>query len=280
MTTRLEASTAVVQLRNGTNILYTDGRSIMPGALPQRALTPFLIAPKVKRVLSIGFGSGQLARILTKSFPYSQIDCVELDGNMASTTTFFGTSDIFSMPNFRLFIDDGRQHMLRSPLEYDLISADTFTHSINTQIYGSGFFAVARSALSQDGTFFITVPIQDLPSQKEAEIILRTAANSFPYTYVIAPKGMVAIIGRKQPLPSNLKVRQIPNTLLRKLPFQLKGTDIFQLTPDILSQFSSMRINSDDHPYFFPLMRRERPGSGQKIYAYIRSLGNKELEKP
>ncbi|MEC7984579.1 MAG: hypothetical protein VX278_05415, partial [Myxococcota bacterium] len=94
----LEATTAVVRSAQGSNILYTDGRAIMPGALPQRTLTPFLVAPTIKRVLSIGFGSGQLARLVAQSFPKSQVDCVELDGNMVQTTEFFGTSDIFSLP--------------------------------------------------------------------------------------------------------------------------------------------------------------------------------------
>jgi len=270
----LEATTAVVRTPRGDPTLYTDGRSITPGALPQRALTPFLFAPVTDRVLSIGFGSGQLALMVAQHFPNSQIDCVELDGNMAQTTSFFGTSELFELPNFKLYIDDGRQHMLRSPKRYDVILADTFTHSINTQIYGSGFFAVARAALTEQGSFFITVPLQDLPSKTEAEIILRTAAASFPYAYVIAPQGMVGIIGRSQPLDVERGIRGLPQTLRRELNFTLRTTDIYRIDDSVLAKFDSQRVNSDDRPYFFPLAATGEPSTAQSMYSQIRRWGD------
>jgi len=267
----LEATTAVVQTRERGPLLYTDGRAIMPGALPRRALTPFLLAPRIEQVLSIGFGSGQLAMMLVQHFPDSQIDCVELDGNMAKTTRFFGTESIFSYPNFQLYIDDGRQHLLRSKGTYDVILADTFTHSINTQIYGAGFFTAAREALSPDGSFFITVPLQDLPSTVEAEIILRTAATSFPYAYVIAPQGMLAILGRTKPLPED--IRDLPSSLRHQLQFTLQRGDVYPVNDSVLAVFSSDRSNTDDRPYFFPLMQRSKPDSGERIRQKIRSWG-------
>jgi len=269
----LEATTAVVETPNGHPTLYTDGRSITPGALPQRALTPFLIAPKTDRALAIGFGSGQLAQLIVQNLPEVQLDCVELDGNMARATGFFGTTDIFDEPNFRLFADDGRQHLLRNRDTYDLVIADTFTHAINPQIYGSGFFAVARDALTEEGSFFITVPLQDLPSDVEAQIILRTAAMSFPHAYVIAPQGLLAILGRKQPLDTAARIGRLPDTLQRRIHFRLQWRDIYRIDEAILAGFETDRINTDDRPYFFPLMRASPPGLGERMRRRIRGWG-------
>jgi spermidine synthase len=274
----LEATTAVALPPDGNTTLYTNGKSITPGALPQRALTPFLVAPVADRVLSIGFGSGQLALMVAENFPDTQLDCVELDGNMAQTTEFFGTTALLSLPNFKLFIDDGRQHMLRSPRTYDVILADTFTHSINTQIYGSGFFQVAREALTEQGSFFITVPLQDLPSDTEAEIILRTAAQSFPHAYVLAPNGMVGIIGRTQPLDVESALHALPQTLQGELSFELTPTDIYEIDDQVLAQFGSDRINSDDQPYFFPLMQKAEAGTAEQMHDRIRGWGQLSAE--
>ena len=49
----LEATTAVVQSAVGKNILYSNGKAIMPGALPRRALTPFLLAPNLMAKLAL-----------------------------------------------------------------------------------------------------------------------------------------------------------------------------------------------------------------------------------
>ena len=269
----LEATTAVVRTPSGEVTLYTDGRSITPGALPQRTLTALMIAPEIDRVLSIGFGSGQLAEMVARGFPDTQFDCVELDGNMAKTTDFFGTSDLLSLPNFELYVDDGRQHLLRSPKAYDVIIADTFTHSINTQIYGAGFFSVARRSLTSNGSFFITVPLQDLPSVNEAEIILRTAFESFPFVYVLAPQGMVAILGRTQPLDWASGIRTLPQSLAGELSFELSADDVYLLEDSILNAFVTERVNSDDHPYFFPLTQHSSPTVAQAMHAQIRALG-------
>ena len=267
----LEATTAVVLRPDRGPILYTNGRSITPGALPRRSITPFLIAPKYDRVLSVGFGSGQLAKLLAENFPNSQIDCVELDGNMVQTTQFFGTEEIFTLSNFTLYVDDGRQHLLRNKGVYDVIYADTFTHSINTQIYGQGFFTDARRALTEDGSFFITVPLQDLPTVQEAEVILRTAYESFPYAYVIAPQGMLAIVGRNKPLAK--EIRALPRALKNRLRFTLSPNDIYQIDTSVVEQFVSTRVNTDDHPYFFPLMKRSHPGNGEEMRLKIREWG-------
>ena len=105
----------------------------------------------------------------------------------------------------------------------------------------------------------------------EAEIILRTAADSFPYAYVIAPQGMVAILGRTKPLVKG--IRSLPDSLSRRLQFTLKNSDIYRIDDSVMAAFSSDRSNTDDRPYFFPLMRRSEPSSGEHMRLLIRSWG-------
>ena len=134
---------------------------------------------------------------------------------------------------------------------------------------------MARRALSDDGSFFITVPLEDLPSPVEAEIILRTAFNSFPYVYVLAPRGMVAIVGRKQSLDVK-SINPLPAQLQNMLSIALQPSDMYLLTPEIVDSFSSHRINSDDRPYFFPLTSRSTPGAGEEMRRLIQEWGSRK----
>ena len=83
---------------------------------------------------------------------------------------------------------------------------------------------------------------------------------------------MVAILGRTKALSND--IYSLPEALKGKLRFTLTENDIYRIDESIVGDFTSHRTNTDDHPYFFPLMRRAEPNSGERMRQMIRSWGN------
>jgi hypothetical protein len=88
----------------------------------------------------------------------------------------------------------------------------------------------------------------------------------------------VGIIGRTQPLEIDSALQALPQTLQGELSFELSPADIYEIDAEVLAQFGSDRINSDDHPYFFPLMQRAGPGTAEQMHERIRAWGQLSAE--
>ena len=270
----LEATTVVADLPGaGGTLLFTDGKAIVANDQKNRALVPMLVVPSRSTVLLIGFGTGLSAHQVLANFPGTRVESAELDGNMARTAHFFGTEGLWSDPDFALTIADGRQHMLATPGRYDLIINDTWTQAINHEVYSSGFFGVARDALTEDGTFYIRVPLEDLNRTEDLEVILRTAAESFPYAYAMVTTGLSAILGRNHPLPDTpFRYDLLSSSLQRDFPFRFRREDVKRIDEGVLSRLETDRVNSDDQPWFFPLQRGVDPSHGDRMKRTVEAV--------
>jgi len=269
----LEATTVVADSPQRGTLLFTDGKSIVAQDQKNRALVPMLVVPSRQTVLLIGFGTGLSASQVLENFPGTRVESAELDGNMARTAHYFGTEGLWTNPDFHLEIADGRQHMLATPGRYDLIINDTWTQAINHEVYSSGFFGVARQALTDDGTFYIRVPLEDLNRPQDLEVILRTAAESFPYAYAMVTTGLSAILGRTQPLPETpFRYDLLSPTVQRNFPFRFRRDDVKPIDETVLARLESDRVNSDDRPWFFPLQRGVDPSHGERMKRTVEAL--------
>ncbi len=270
----LEATTVVADSPNmGGTLLFTDGKAIVANDQKNRALVPMLVVPSRQTVLLIGFGTGLSAWQVLENFPGTRVESAELDGNMAHTAHFFGTEGLWSDPDFHLEIADGRQHMLATQGRYDLIINDTWTQAINHEVYSSGFFGVAREALTDDGTFYIRVPLEDLNRSEDLEVILRTAAESFPYAYAMVTTGLSAILGRTRPLPDTpFRYDLLSPQVQRSFPFRFRRDDVVRIDEAVLARLETDRVNSDDRPWFFPLQRGVDPSHGERMKRTVGEL--------
>ncbi len=256
----LEASTAVIDVPSEMgNILYTNGVRIPPSFSGERTVLPVALVGHARRVLLIGFGTGSSAKVLLQTFPDIEVDCVELDDNQSRTTPFFGTEEILDDPRFHLYLEDGRQFMLRSEHRYDAIVIDSFGQSINQEFYNIDFFRQAEAILADDGLFFAKVPIAALASPEEVEVIVRSAVHGFAYTYFLHKGLFPAIIGRKNPLelvPADEldpPLHEVAHSL-----YEIARTTITPVDSSVFDRMTSEHINSDEWPYFFEPQRTER----------------------
>jgi spermidine synthase len=85
----------------------------------------FLVQPRVKRFLMIGFGGGQITNYLFRRFPDMEIDGVDIDGEVIRLARkYFGVPD---SPRYRTHAADGRLFIEQAgPQKWDMILLDAF----------------------------------------------------------------------------------------------------------------------------------------------------------
>jgi len=252
----LEATTVVLNdARERQNVLYTNAVSIEANAQAGRVAMPMVLAPTHRRVLLIGFGTGSSAKSLLDNLPDIRLDCVELDGNQIASAGYFGTERVLTDPRFQLVVDDGRQYFLRNPGTWDLIVVDTFGQDVNQEFYGAGFYEAAREALSEDGTFFVKLPVESMARTADIDVMLGTLADVFPYAYaaLVHPKSAAnGLVGRRTPLTlARDRYDALPLDFRRLLPFDDVARGLAPLDAAARARILGTRRNTDDQPWFF-----------------------------
>lgn len=114
---------------------------------------PFLINPKVKNILLIGFGTGQLVNDLNKLFPGVHcIDVVDIEKNIQFIAEKFFAYKNTANTNF--FLQDGLVYLRDSNKKYDLIITDVASDDgIDERFLSDEYFELINKCMSQDGIF-------------------------------------------------------------------------------------------------------------------------------
>lgn len=171
-------------------IRYGDGRGTAGTATFREdrsyAHVAMLAHPAPRRILNICFGVGNSLSSVTQ-YPVERVDAVELSPGVAHAAPFFRRTnrDVLADPRVHLRIQDGRNFLLASSARYDVIRLDPpelHTAGI-VNLYTREFFELARDHLATGGVFSIWVNIAYTP-ERELKMILRTAAEAFPYVSV------------------------------------------------------------------------------------------------
>jgi spermidine synthase len=110
-------------------------------------------------------------------------------------------NDVLRRPNVRLWIDDGRNHLLLTRERYDVITADIIQPTLAGagHLYSSEYFALAARALEDGG-----VMLQWIGQRPESQyrLIARTFQSVFPHATVWSNGSLLA--GTRQPLRLSL----------------------------------------------------------------------------
>ncbi|MBI2754516.1 MAG: fused MFS/spermidine synthase [Betaproteobacteria bacterium] len=103
----------LIDMRQPHVLQHPHSRAVMAG---------FLYRPHVSSCLMVGLGGGALVRFIHHSFPEVRLDVVEIDPAVVTVARdFFGVS---AGPRTRIFVEDGRDYLARTPERYDLILID------------------------------------------------------------------------------------------------------------------------------------------------------------
>lgn len=158
---------------------------------------PMVLHPDARTALVVGLGGGATAGAVAVHNPVD-VDVVELSAAVLKGAAFFShvNHDVLRRPNVAFKVDDGRNYLLRSPVQYDVVTADLilpFDAGANN-LYSADYFALVRRALRPGGIAVQWVSGTDT----EYKLIMRTFLSVFPDATLWADGSLM--IGASAPL--------------------------------------------------------------------------------
>jgi spermidine synthase len=190
-------------------ISFVNGRSEVPtDAQSMRAFymlghLPPLLRPQATSALMISFGNGIASGAMSRhSIP--RIQAVELVAEQVAAARLYQKENrgVLDYPGLQITIEDGRNYLMRSDEQFDIITADA-THPVNSSswaLFTREFYGLVRQRLASDGVFVQWLPFHDLSSQDFRDII-KTFHSVFPHTSLWYTGGIHSfMVATPQPL--------------------------------------------------------------------------------
>jgi predicted membrane-bound spermidine synthase len=167
--------------------LFINGIETSGNGFPGKwmALLPNLFIAEPKTSLVICFGAGNTFSAASKLG--GTVDAVELIGDVPRRMPLFqpDADQHLGRPDRNIFIEDGRNYLLRSRRDYDTIIVDATPplYSAGTvNLYTKEFLDLARKRLKPEGIFTLWLPT--LSFESDYWQILRSASEVFPHIAV------------------------------------------------------------------------------------------------
>jgi spermidine synthase len=176
--------------------------------------------------------------------------------------------EVLARPNVSLRIDDGRNFLLLTREQFDVITADIIrpNYAGAGNVYSAEYFSLARRALADEG---VIVQWIDPANAAQYKLLLRTFLSVFPKATLWADGSLVA--GSRSPLyldPVAMEARLSDPSLREALAIlgvsSLESLrSLYRAGPDTLRQFVGPgQLVTDDRPlveYYLSLPRGHRP---------------------
>ena len=181
--------TTVHQLPGGDRVISTGSINVAGTTLTLRttqmlqAHIPALLHPGPRRVLQIGFGSGETAHILS-GYPGCSLDVAEISRSVLDEADGFFRDinrGVLRHPSVTPFVTDGASFLRLARSRYDLILNDSIWpyYAGNSGLYTREHFAAGRDRLRPGGLMTSWLPL-DMRLQSFLTI-LRTFHSVFPH---------------------------------------------------------------------------------------------------
>ncbi len=238
----------------------------------QKALAHFpllLSTVPSPRVAIIGFGAGGTSWGVLQH-DVSEVDCVELVPAVPRAAHWFPEVNhgVLDGPGFNMILGDGRNYMLVTDKEYDVISIDATSPKMagNGSLYALDFYELLKKRVSDDGIVVQWIP-HHLLSDGEVRMTAKSFMTAFPHTTLwFSPLRQNAVlIGTQRELEIDFGAlkRKFENDRVREeLAFVNVTSPIaflsgFLMGEEALAEYvGDIRDNTDNHPYleFTPAM--------------------------
>jgi len=167
------------------------------------ALLPCLATDGRERALVIGLGTGHSAAVVN-AVGFRELDVAEIaPGIAAAARAEFSELNrhLLDAPNVRLFLEDGRNHLLRTRARYDVVSIEMssiwFAGSAN--LFSLEFYELVRARLRPGGVLQQWIQLHHI-APEEVVSVLRTVREVFSYVslWEIGRQGIVLASERPQ----------------------------------------------------------------------------------
>ncbi len=181
-------STVSVYRDSESTYLKVNGKTdaSTAGDMPTQLLLgyiPVLYHRAPEDVFIVGLGSGITAKAVLDFPSVRSVTCAELEPAVVEANRFFEpfNGDVLKNSRFRLKIDDGRNALLASSRQYDIIISEPS----NPWIAGIGnlftkeFYRTSRAKLKKGGIFCQWLQLYDI-DPADVKMVLRTFFSVFP----------------------------------------------------------------------------------------------------
>lgn len=143
---------------------------------------PLLFARGQDRAVNIGLGCGITLGAL-KMHPLKELHCIELEENILQTARYFSEANhsVLDDPRLTVVLNDGRNHLLLTDVQYDVITSDPFEPLVGgaANLYTKEHFENGRRRLAPGGVFAQYLPMYQL-SPEDFRMIIRSFCAVYP----------------------------------------------------------------------------------------------------
>ena len=225
---------------------------------------PVILHGNAKRVLTVGFGSGELTKLLTLH-GILDITCVELSKEVvALSKRYFSHINLGSdLENrVRMVYMDAKNYIHLTNERYDVVLNDAIWPGLfaeNSSLYTKEYFLDGKAILNDDGVYSTWLPLS--LSRESLKSILRTFSDVFENTMLVyphyTPSQHALLIGQRKSHPySYAAMRAQFDKKVVTESLQMIGVE----SPDDLLEFvfageasikdwvSDAPVNSDEFP--------------------------------
>jgi spermidine synthase len=248
---------------NGRNEVPTDPDSMQ--AFYMLGHLPPLLRPEARSALMVSFGNGIATGTMSRH-GISRIHAVELVAEQVEAAQLYTEENhnVLAYPGLSITIEDGRNYLLRSPEQFDIITADA-THPVNTSswaLFTREFYTLTQQHLAPGGVFVQWLPFHDL-SQRDYRDIVRTFQSVFPHTTLWYTGGThTFLVGTPEAL-TRAQVEAMAQRL-KEAGFAGDFGDEQKFAGDFLMDEAAVaryaaegRVVTDDSAFFIPSMDRD-----------------------
>ena len=269
------ATVAVVQNEKGFRKLIVNSIPEVPTdyaalrAFHMLGHLPLLLHESPQKVLIISFGAGITSGAVAKH-DLQQIDAVEISPEVIEANKYFVKENqaVLTDPRVNLIIEDGRNYLLRTTNQYDVIIADA-THPTGSDswvLYTKEFYELCKKRLNPDGLMAQWLPVHGL-APVDYKTIIKTFQTVFPDTTLWFTNDYTILVGSTKELTidfalfsQRLQDKKIKEDLEKfnlGNPFSLLGSFIMG-KESVIKYTENAQLNTDNHPFVQSAERRNR----------------------
>jgi spermidine synthase len=269
----VDATVSVFEVKSPPlKISFVNGRSEVPtDKQSMRAFyllghLPALLHPEARSALMVSFGNGIATGTLARH-QIPRIHAVEIVAEQVEAARFYRTENrgVLDYEGLELTIEDGRNYLLRSREQFDIVTADA-THPVNSSswaLFTREFYQLARQRLTNDGVMIQWLPFHDL-AEDDYRSIIKTFQSVFPHTTVWFTGGTHSfLVGTPGPLSRDDILALQPR--ITELGISDDLISATRLAEDLLMREDEVReyvagydIVHDDHAFFIPAQHMDR----------------------
>jgi spermidine synthase len=192
------------------------------------------------------------------------VDVVELSKAVVSGSDYFKhiNFNLLDRPNVALHVDDGRNFLMMTRKQYDIITADIILprHAGAGSLYSREYYELVSRALAPGG---LVVQWNGGDTDTEYKLLLRTFMSVFPHTTLWAEGSLM--LGSTVPFTISRSAYEARRTSFDQFQWDLPTLQrIYSAGPDEIREFlGDGPILTDDQPvieYFLSLPKNDAPG--------------------